>query len=440
MNRPTTNHTGRRVLTSALIVWFVLVATTRQTTAAPAAPLVRVQELSNGLTVVVEERPGALSVGVALVVRAGTRDDRPEKLGEVALLARMLLGGTLSLPSLERLTGAIEATGGEISLRLDPDLTRYSVLVPRGEEATALETLADMLRAPRFGVLDLSRAIEETAAGTYTTLDDGLAAALWPQHPAGRPGSGTAATLDAITFADLMQVQRELFGARNLTLAIVGAVDADRVINQVESAFGTLVPGSRRPETLTVSPAPVGVTRRVLSFSDQASVLIGFATPGSTSPDYPAVRLLYLLLTGPDGLVFQELRSRHGLARDVNTGIIALSDVSALVAAARVQPANVIATVERLRGVFATISDGLDGERLARLQARSLGETLRDDEPARNRAETLAADHARGTPDAADRLRAAINGVTVDDLHRVAAAYLRADRAVIFVNSPEPGQ
>lgn len=403
-----------------------------------AAPVVQTRTLDNGLRVVVEERPNSEAVGVSLTVRAGVRDDEPGRGGEVALLARVLAGGTPERPSPGALAEPIRSAGGTWSLSIDADLTHYRAFVPSDELDGALSVLSSMLRRPRLGITDTSSAAIETAGGRYYAFRDDFAQVLWPSHPAGRPSGGTATTRAAITFGDLLTTRERLFGARNIALAIVGPVQAEDVFARTAELFGTLPPGEARPLT-TLAPANPDTRRRTLSTtSRQATVYMLFPTPGVLSDDAAPVALLSLLLSGPSGLLFQDVRSGHGLARNVDAFGITFSDVGAYGAYAQVQPGNVDATLTEFEDVFRRLrEEPVTEATIAALRERLVGALLLARANASVRADELASttliapgrlnDTVRLTPYAT---------VTPDDMRRAAERYFAPERAVVRVFMP----
>lgn len=405
---------------------------------APAAAPVATRTLANGLTVVVEERPNALAIGVTLAARAGTRDDAPERGGETALLARALAGGTTARPSTDDLTAGIRAVGGGFGFDIDPDLTTFTVLIPAGDlgVVVALDPLADMLLHPLFEARDVDQAVFETRLGRYTEPGNDLTTSLWPSHPAG--GRPTEALAD-LRVDDLLSLRERLYGARNLVIAVVGPVQSEDVFARVEERFGELAAGERRPIQPFLPDEPRAARRVTAARSEeQARVLMAFPTAGRGSPDYPALVLLGLLLNGPDGLVSLDVRSERGLARDVDTLQLTYSDVGAIIAGAAVQPGNVEPTIARFAGVFERLrTTRVSDDTLQRLRERFAGESVLARERARARAAELARTTLLGLPSDDGAIMAALAAVTPADLQRVAARYLTPDRAIVRISSPE---
>ena len=70
--------------------------------------------LENGLRVITYNIPTATSVSVNICVGAGSKYETSSNSGVSHFLEHMLFKGTKSWPSPEKLTSAIENTGGEI--------------------------------------------------------------------------------------------------------------------------------------------------------------------------------------------------------------------------------------------------------------------------------------------------------------------------------------
>jgi predicted Zn-dependent peptidase len=400
----------------------------------------QVEQLSNGLTVVVEPQPDATTAGVSLVVRAGARDDPASEPGLFEVLARAMVGGTADHPSAEDLTAGVHAVGGTASILVDVDLTHFDIHVPAGHIDDALDLLADSMVNPRFGVSDVNDAIGNAELGEYSPIAGSIATALWPNHPAAQAiaaltGDNTDDVTSAFTFTDLLSARNQYYVGNNMALAVAGAVDPDEVFARAEQGFGPL-PAGQRSEITPVDPGaprPGRSTRR--SSNNQSAITFAFAMPGYGSPDYPAARLLALALSGPNGRLFQDIRTQHGLAYSTSTMMLTYADIGVLAAGtASVDPANTNAALARFNAVFTDlVQHPPDADALASLRAELRGQDLVSRDSTLTAADSDAVDMLEGIPLDADARFASFGAVTTDDLARVAAQYFSPDRAIVLV-------
>jgi zinc protease len=409
--------------------------------------------LDNGLTVVVESRPWDTVSAVALLVRAGERDDPPDRPGLLELIANATLGGTLDHPTRESLTQAVSDAGGTVSVNVSVDLTSFLVRLPSGAVDGAVGMLAEAVEMPRFSVADVGDALRRAQSGLSTPLDGDLMAAMWPQHPAAvdvsqTSLSGSAADRNAITFSDVLNYRQQFFGASNMVLSVAGPVDPAEALDSAAAAFATLPAGQPQPAVPADPGAPKSgmlkssrlrssVAAALGGSLTQTQVQMALAVPGFTSPDYPAVTLLALALSGPSGRLFQDVRSTQGLAYDVDARMTSFSDIGALIASATVDPKSVEALLARFRAVLTDLQQHPpDAGELSQLRARLRGQTLVGREQAAVAALQDGLNASFGRPLDIDGQMALYDGVTPDDLSRVAEQYLSPDRAVIAVRGP----
>ena len=75
-------------------------------------------------------------------------------------------------------------------------------------------------------------------------------AAAFPGHPYGRPASGTPESIKAVTVDDLKTYVRNVFARDNLTVGIVGDIDAEAAGKLIDRVFGDL------PAKGSLAPVP----------------------------------------------------------------------------------------------------------------------------------------------------------------------------------------
>jgi predicted Zn-dependent peptidase len=110
-------------------------------------------------------------------------------------------------------------------------------------------------------------------------------AVAYKAHPYGEPVVGHMSDLEAFTRLDAEAFFRKYYNPANLTMAIVGDVDAKQVRTLAEKYF-IRVPAGQKPEPLRTVEPPQQTERRVLlKTRAQRLVLIGYHKPNILHPD-----------------------------------------------------------------------------------------------------------------------------------------------------------
>lgn len=268
-------------------------------------------------------------VAIAFTFEGGAAQDPEGKSGAAQMMARLLDEGAGELTS-DAFQEALAARAIELHFHAGPDSIGGSLktLVKHADEA--IELLALALGSPRFDTADIERVRAQMIASLrYQQNEPGVMASrryfreAFPDHPYGRPSSGTVESVAAITRDDLVAMHRLLIGRGNLKIAIVGAVEADAGGQIVNRAFGGL------PEAGALAAVPKthihDLGRRIIVDLDVPQSVIRFGLPGIAwrDPDFiPAYVLNHILGGGAfTSRLFQEVREKRGLAYSVGTSL-----------------------------------------------------------------------------------------------------------------------
>src|SRR5262249_53369356 len=149
-------------------------------------------------------------------------------------------------------------------------------------------------------------------------------ATAFPGHPYGRPVTGTLESVPRIEVADLKTYVRHMFAKDNLTVAVVGDIDAASVGALLDHVFGTL---PAKTETARGAPAgPDGLGHRVVIALDvrQAVVTFGGAGIARKDPDFMAAYVVHHILGGGSfsPRLCREVREKRGLAYSVYSSLV----------------------------------------------------------------------------------------------------------------------
>lgn len=269
-------------------------------------------------------------IAVAFTFEGGSAQDPEGKPGVAQLLARLLDEGAGAYDS-DAFQERLAARAIELSFNAGHDAVGGSLktLVKHADEAFALLRLA--LAEPRFDADAIERVRAQTIAGLrYQQNDPGVVATRrffeegFKGHPYSRATSGTIESVEAITRDDLIAMHRTVIAKNRLKIAVVGAIDPDRLSGFLDKVFGDLPEAPALPQ---IQPAVLsGRGSRMIVDLDVPQSVIRFGTGGVSWRDpgfIPAYVLNHILGGGAfTSRLFQEVREKRGLAYSVGTSLV----------------------------------------------------------------------------------------------------------------------
>jgi predicted Zn-dependent peptidase len=268
-------------------------------------------KLRNGMPVVIATRPGVPVARVSVLFDAGFAADRGRAPGTASFTMGLLDEGTQRLDALAIATRA-ESLGADLMAgsSLDTSFGAVSALTEHLDPSIAL--LADVLRNPAFPDAEIERVRKEwiAAIAREKTSPDALASRLLPPliygdgHPYAIPftGTGTEASVAALTRDDLVAFHRDWIRPDNATLIVVGDTRPADVLPILEKRFGDWqAPSGARP-TKTMPVATAMTAPRVFLVDKpgavQSNILVGLAAPSSVAPNRLEMDTMNAVLAG----------------------------------------------------------------------------------------------------------------------------------------------
>ena len=230
--------------------------------------------LDNGLDVVVIEDHRAPVVSHMIWYRVGAADDPPGKSGLAHFLEHLLFNGTDDIPRGE-FSAMIEARGGQNNAFTNMDYTAYFQRVERSHLGLMMQMEADRMRDLILDEAAVTREREvvlEERNGRIDSDPGGLfseqrRAALYLNHPYGRPTIGWRHEIEGLELADAMAFYREYYAPNNAIVVVAGDVTPDEVRALAVEHYGPL---AANPDiTARMRPQePPHLAARRLEFSD----------------------------------------------------------------------------------------------------------------------------------------------------------------------------
>jgi zinc protease len=278
------------------IVPLVLVFATAariSTAFAAAGPDVAHFTLSNGLEVVVVPDHRAPVVTHMIWYKVGAADETPGKSGLAHFLEHLMFKGTEKNPG-AAFSRDVAAIGGQENAFTASDYTGFFQRVPREhlKEMMSLEAdritnlvLTDDVVRPELNVV-LEEQNMRVANNPGARLGEQMDAALYLNHPYGRPVIGWRQEIEKLDRNDALAFYRRFYTPNNAIVVVAGDVTADEVKSDAEETYGKV------PDRAVINPRqrpmePVQEAPRTVTLADsrveQPSVSRAYLAPSETT-------------------------------------------------------------------------------------------------------------------------------------------------------------
>ncbi len=292
--------------------------------------------LDNGLTLVTEAMPALRSVAIGVWVKRGSRHERPERGGISHFIEHMVFKGTKTR-SAERIAAEVDSIGGYMDAFTAKEYASFHLKVLDEHLPLAVEILGDVVLNPLFDPEEMAKekkVIFEEINMVEDTPDDLvmelLCAAVWPDHPLGRPILGTKHTVRGFGRADLAEHFARVYQPSNLVIAAAGQLEHGRTAELVRRHFSGL---HRRPLPANGrAPRPVTATVvRAKRELEQVHLCLGTRALPQAHPERYLSFVLNTVLGGSmSSRLFQNVREKRGLVYSISSGVTSYSDAGLL--------------------------------------------------------------------------------------------------------------
>ncbi|HWL31316.1 MAG TPA: pitrilysin family protein [Xanthobacteraceae bacterium] len=223
----------------------VALTTFSDVTQAAPKPDVAHFTLSNGLEVVVVPDRRAPVVTHMVWYKVGAADETPGKSGLAHFLEHLMFKGTAKNPA-PVFSQTVALVGGQENAFTTQDYTGYYQRVSREHLKTLMEFESDRMTGlvlnEQAVVPELKVVLEEynqrVANNPRARLSEQVDAALYLNHPYGRPVIGWRHEIEKLTREDALAFYRRFYTPNNAVLVVAGDVTADEVRKLAEETYG----------------------------------------------------------------------------------------------------------------------------------------------------------------------------------------------------------
>lgn len=275
--------------------------------------------LGNGLTVLVRRDTSAPVAAVVTYVKAGYFDETDDVAGIAHVLEHMFFKGTPTR-GVGEIAKATKANGGYLNAATIYDYTSYYAVLPRDGFAAGLEIQADAYANALIDADELARELEVIIEEAKRKLDNPSAVAtesmyalLYDRHRIRRWRIGHEAALRRLTRDHLLRFYRNFYRPGNTILAIVGDLDVEQTLRNVEALYGSLPGGEPERTQGPNEDAPSTFRYRELSGDiAQTHLAFGWRTPGALHRDTAPLDMAGAVMAmGRSSRLYRAVRERR---------------------------------------------------------------------------------------------------------------------------------
>ena len=430
---------------------------------AQAQVLPRIQlesyRLANGLSVVLAPDHSTQVVTVNLWYNVGSRNEVRGRTGFAHLFEHMMFQGSANVPKGDHFA-LIERAGGESNASTAEDRTNYYAMLPSNRLNLGLWLEADRMRALAITAENLENQREAVKEERRLRVDnqpyagvifEGLYALEDSTRcfPYSHSVLGSMDDLNAAKVEDVKSFFDLYYAPNNATLVVAGDLDPTETRALIELYFGGIPKGQPAPPVDCQPSQDREEIRRPWPDPKATlpAVFMAYRVPPFNDPDYPPLALLTTILGQGESsrlnktVVRTQRRAQAGFAGLSLAGprrgpgalmVTAIANQGIAVDSLEVALAAEVARIAREGVTAAELAKAKNGYVAGKIQQQQISYFLA--EAIQEAAMFL------GGPEKVNSEPARFLAVTVEDIRRVAAKYLKSTNAAVFVVTPGAAQ
>ncbi len=377
----------------------------------------------------------------------GATQDDVGKEGTANLLSVLLDEGAGDMKS-----SAFLAILDELAIRISFSASRdefsgsFQTLTKNRDKAVDLLNLA--LTKPRFDADAVERMREEllTSLKFAQKSPDSVASKNWfetayKDHPYGRMTKGSPESVAKVTKEDLATFVKKNFARDNLTVAVVGDIDAKTLSGVLDKIFGSL-PKAAELKTIEEAKPVLGPVRKVIEMDIPQSVAIfGYQGLKRDDKDFvPAYVLNYIF--GGGGFasrLTEQVREKRGLAYSVYSYLYPLDHSALFMGGVATKNESLNKSISVIQDEIKLMADkGPTEEELKNAKLYLTGSyPLRFDTSSKIANQLMRIQIDKLGLDYFDKRNSLIEAVSMEDIRKVAKRLFKSDKLItVIVGKP----
>jgi predicted Zn-dependent peptidase len=390
------------------------------------------ERLANGLDVVAEVTPGAVSTSIGFFVKTGARDESAALWGVSHFLEHMTFKGTADL-SADEINRRFDWMGASANAFTSEEDTVYYAAVLPEQQHEALDLLARMMRpalreedfaTEKLVILEEIRMYDDQPP---FGADDHCRAAFFGQHPLARSVLGTVASIEALPLEAMRDYHRRRYAPGNVVLVASGAVDFKALVDSAARLCGDWEPV---PLPSRLAPRPAAPAGSTVEHIERPAASLEYAVrmtagPDGVDPARYAAKLLAVVLGDESGSRLYWSLVDSGEAEQASCHHHDYLDAGLFITQLACDPQEAAPLLQRIEGIYReAATKGISRTEFEHGRNKLAGRVVLAGERPRRRLFSVGLEwaHEGIYRSVADDLRI-VENLTLDDLHDVLARW-----------------
>lgn len=409
----------------------------RYVTRQPLDKGVTLAQLSNGLTVLVQENHTAPVATVRCFVRNTGSAFEGKFLGAGLshLLEHLVAGGSTSKRGEKQVKEIMDSLGGQTNAYTSDEITAFYIDCPATGVNKAIMVIAENMQFSTIPEAEfrremgvVQRELEMGEADRDRVLYNTMKHLIYLEHPTRHPTIGYISVVQDVKRDEVFEFYKDRYVPQNLVFVVVGDVKTDAVLAEIEKQFQNSRRTTEREVTLREEADQASPRSTRLEMEGPATHLaLAWPTVSLQHPDLYALDVAsHILSNGDSSRLVRRLKIQRPLAIAVNTSsytpgfvrgwfqVVTESDPAHVQLVGEI----VLEEIERLK------TKAVSPEELARAKRQKAADHVFGQQTVQSQAEILANSYlATGDPLFDDHYVEGIQKVTAEQIQAVAQKY-----------------
>ncbi len=401
--------------------------------------------LDNGMVVLIQERHSAPVVAINTWVNTGYFNEPDSLTGISHLLEHMFFKGTKKRP-VGQLREETKKLGGYLNAGTIYEYTHYYTVLPSPFLESGLELQSDALWNSVIDTVELEKekkVVIEEVKRKWDNPDalawEKLMELAFDHHPIRRWRMGTPEQIEGWSREQFEQYFKTYYRPDNIILSIVGDVDSKKTMQEVRRYYGNIRMDKTEKPSFSPEPPQKGLRYSQMTGDITQSYLkIGFHIPGRTEKDFCVLDVTSQILgKGRSSRLSQSLIEKKQLVHAVRSDAFGLRDLGFFIIEADMDTKGIPDTrIEIFREINRMSQEDILPDELIKAKNAIKLSYLSSLETAEGVSENLALFESYGDYKRGEEYLDNVDQVTVEDIKKAVARFLRRDNASIFEYKP----